>query len=68
METMETTTRKPLHPLRECARLSGNAESTWRCWILQGRVDVVRMGKSLRIADHELDRVLREGPRPLADT
>jgi hypothetical protein len=64
--TMLQTMRKPkLYTLNECSYFSGSAPATWRRWIFDGRVDVVHLGRSVRVTEAELDRVLREGPRPM---
>jgi len=56
---------RKLYTFKECSYLSGNADTTWRRWAFDGRVDVVHLGRSVRVTEDELGRVLREGPRPL---
>jgi excisionase family DNA binding protein len=48
--------------LRECSELSGLRESTWRAWILHRQVPFYKVGRSVRIAEADLERLI-EGAR-----
>jgi excisionase family DNA binding protein len=53
-----------LYRVSEAADITGLSLATWRSWILHRRVGVVRLGRSVRIAQEELDRIVREGTTP----
>ena len=50
--------------VREAAKRLGLQESTIRKWILQRRVGVVRLGRSVRLRAADLDKMLAEAYRP----
>lgn len=42
----------------------GVSKSCIRRWILEGRVSIIKLGRLVRIAEAEVDRLLAEGTRP----
>jgi excisionase family DNA binding protein len=50
--------------LRKCAERSGLRESTWRAWILHRRVPFYKVGRSVRIAEADLDRLIERAKVP----
>ena len=53
-----------LYKVSEVAEITGLSEATWRSWILHRRVSVVRLGRSVRIPQSEIDRLITEGTVP----
>jgi len=58
-----------LMTLKEAAERTGFRESTWRAWILRRKVPYHKVGRSVRIAEADLERMIeqaripaREGP------
>jgi excisionase family DNA binding protein len=45
----------------EAAAVTKHSPATWRAWILQRRVTVVRLGRSVRIPIGEIERLVSEG-------
>jgi excisionase family DNA binding protein len=56
-------TRKLLR-LRECAERSGHQESTWRAWILRRKVPYYKVGRSIRVAEDDLERLIEQARIP----
>jgi excisionase family DNA binding protein len=50
--------------LRECSERSGLRESTWRAWILHRKVPFYKVGRSVRIAEADLDRLIERAKVP----
>jgi excisionase family DNA binding protein len=50
--------------LRECCERSGLRESTWRAWILQRKVPFYKVGRSVRIAESDLERLVEQARIP----
>ena len=50
--------------LRECSERTGNRESTWRAWILHRRVPFYKVGRSVRIAESDLERMIEQSRIP----
>ncbi|HKS73834.1 MAG TPA: helix-turn-helix domain-containing protein [Terriglobales bacterium] len=50
--------------IREAAERTNNRESTWRSWVLKRRVLVVKIGRSVRIPETEIERLIKEGTIP----
>jgi excisionase family DNA binding protein len=48
----------------EAARITGHKESTWRKWILLRKVRFTKIGRSVRIPEGELARLINEGAVP----
>ena len=54
----------PTLPWREFAARIGAPERTVRYWIDRRTVDVVKIGRRVRIPVYEIERIAREGFRP----
>lgn len=50
--------------LRECAERSGLRETTWRAWILHRRVPFYKVGRSVRIAESDLEALIERAKVP----
>jgi excisionase family DNA binding protein len=50
--------------LAECAARTGHKISTWRAWLLRRRVPFYKIGRSVRILESDLDRMIRESRVP----
>jgi excisionase family DNA binding protein len=50
--------------LRECSERTGHRESTWRAWILHRRVPYYKVGRSVRIAEVDLERLIEQSRIP----
>jgi len=48
----------------EAAHLTRLSPATWRAWILQQKVTVVRLGRSVRVPIEEVDRLILKGTSP----
>ena len=44
--------------LREASERTGHRESTWRSWILKRKVPYHKVGRSIRIAESDLERLI----------
>jgi excisionase family DNA binding protein len=44
--------------LRECAERTGFRESTWRAWILRRKVAYHKVGRSVRVAEADLEKMI----------
>ena len=53
--------------LRECADLTGHRESTWRAWILHRKVPYFKVGRSVRIAESDLEQIIGQARVPARD-
>lgn len=53
-----------LFKISEATDLTGIKEPTWRAWILHRKISVVRLGRSVRIPEEEILRLIREGTTP----
>lgn len=53
-----------LFRLSECAERSGHKISTWRAWILLRKVPYYKIGRSIRVAESDLMRLIDEGRVP----
>lgn len=53
-----------LMTLREAAERSGFRESTWRAWVLRRRVPYYKVGRSVRIAETDLQKMIEESLVP----
>jgi excisionase family DNA binding protein len=56
--------RGELNKVRKFAEKLNIAEKTAWGWIAQGRVGVVRLGRSVRVPQEEIDRLIEEGFTP----
>lgn len=50
--------------LREAAERTGFRESTWRAWILRRKVPYHKVGRSVRIAERDLEALIENGRVP----
>ena len=50
----------------QAAEILGSKESTLRGWIAEGKIGVVRLGRSVRVPESELYRVTSQGWAPPA--
>jgi excisionase family DNA binding protein len=50
--------------VREAAARTGHKEATWRAWILLRRVAYHKVGRSVRIAESDLTRMIEESRIP----
>jgi excisionase family DNA binding protein len=53
-----------LYKVPEASEMTGLSPATWRAWILRRKVLVVRLGRSVRIPEDEILRLVREGTFP----
>ncbi len=50
--------------LRECSERTGYRESTWRAWVLHRKVPYYKIGKAVRIAEADLERLIEQARIP----
>jgi excisionase family DNA binding protein len=50
--------------VKEAAALTGHKESTWRAWILLRKVPYHKFGRSIRIAESDLTRMIEQSRVP----
>lgn len=50
--------------LREAAQRTGHRESTWRAWVLHRRVPFYKLGRSVRVAERDLEKLIEEARIP----
>jgi excisionase family DNA binding protein len=50
--------------VREAAARTGHKEATWRAWILLRKVPYHKVGRSIRIAESDLTRLIEESRVP----
>ncbi len=62
METKKTTYR--LLKLAEAAEMTNLSVSTWRAWVLRGRIPVVRLGRAVRIRESDVVSLIESGLTP----
>ena len=53
--------------LHECSERTGHRESTWRAWVLQRRVPYYKVGRSVRIAESDLERIIEQARVPVQE-
>jgi excisionase family DNA binding protein len=51
-------TANRLLTLREAAERTGHRESTWRAWVLLRKVPYYKVGRSVRIAERDLEKLI----------
>lgn len=56
--------REPLKTVVQVARELGLAAVTVRSWLAQRRISYVKLGRSVRIPDSEVQRLIEEGTVP----
>jgi excisionase family DNA binding protein len=50
--------------LRECSERTGHRESTYRSWVLKRKVPFFKVGRSVRIAETDLERMIEQARIP----
>jgi excisionase family DNA binding protein len=50
--------------IRECSERTGHRESTWRAWILHRRVPFYKVGRSVRVSESDLQRLIEQSRIP----
>lgn len=50
--------------LRECAERTGHKVSTWRAWVLRRQVPYFKIGRSVRVAEADLERMIQQSRVP----
>jgi excisionase family DNA binding protein len=50
--------------LEECAERTGHRVSTWRAWILDGKIPYYKVGGSVRVAERDLEELLKSARIP----
>ena len=50
--------------VKEAAARTGHKEATWRAWILLRKVPYHKVGRSIRIAESDLTRLIEESRVP----
>jgi excisionase family DNA binding protein len=50
--------------VKEAAERTGHKEATWRAWILRRKVPYHKFGRSIRIAESDLTRMIDESRIP----
>jgi hypothetical protein len=62
-----SATTKPhgsLWSINDIAKDSGTSPATWRKWILQRKIPVVRLGRSVRIKDSDYRKLIEDSLSP----
>lgn len=50
--------------LREAAQRTGHRESTWRAWVLHRRVPYFKIGRSVRVAERDVEMLIEQARIP----
>jgi excisionase family DNA binding protein len=50
--------------IREAAERTGHRESTYRAWVLHRKLPVYKVGRSVRIAEADLERLIEQSRIP----
>jgi excisionase family DNA binding protein len=50
--------------VRECSERTGHRASTWRAWVLHRKVPFYKVGRSVRIAEADLERLIEQSRIP----
>jgi excisionase family DNA binding protein len=50
--------------LRECSEFTGHSVATWRAWVLHRKVPFYKVGRSVRIAEADLQRIIEQSRIP----
>jgi len=56
--------QEQLLTVKEAAARTGHKEATWRAWILLRKVPYHKLGRSIRIAESDLIRMIEESRIP----
>jgi len=51
--------------VKEAAARTGHKEATWRAWVLRRKVPFHKFGRSIRIAESDLIRMIEESRVPV---
>jgi len=54
--------------VREAAARTGHKEATWRAWILRRKVPYHKFGRSIRVAESDLVRMIEESRIPARES
>jgi len=54
--------------LRECSELTGHRESTWRSWVLHRKVPFYKVGRSVRVSENDLEKLIEESRVPAKES
>lgn len=50
--------------IREAAERTGHRESTYRAWVLHRKVPIYKVGRSVRIAEADLEQMIEQARIP----
>jgi len=50
--------------LAECAARTGHKVSTWRAWVLRRKVPYCKLGRSVRVRESDLEKMIEESRIP----
>ena len=50
--------------LRECSERTGHRESTYRAWLLHRRIPYYKVGRSVRVSESDLEKLIAESLIP----
>jgi excisionase family DNA binding protein len=50
--------------LRECSEITGHTLATWRAWVLRRKVPFHKVGRSVRVAEADLQRIIEQSRVP----
>ena len=53
-----------LFTLQECSELTGHTVATWRAWVLHRKVPFYKIGRSIRIAESDLQSIIERSLVP----
>ena len=59
-ETSSIETEK-FYNVEECYAMTRIKPSTWRRWILERQIDIVRFGRCVRVPSSEIQRMINKG-------
>jgi len=53
--------------LKDCSERTGHRESTWRAWVLQRKVPFYKVGRSVRVSEADLERIIEQARVPVEE-
>jgi len=53
--------------LKDCSERTGHRESTWRAWVLQRKVPFYKVGRSVRVSEADLERIIEQARVPVQE-
>jgi excisionase family DNA binding protein len=56
--------KQEMNTVRQAAEKTGLSQACWRRWIAERRVSYVRLGRAIRIAQAEIERIIAAGTVP----